>query len=175
MYYTIKEIKLDAFPRRVFAIIVVVLSCACSLAGSLASSNSLRPLTSTPHSYPEHFWIAMLTPTVTQFLSEVSTIIRQRNASRLCDYLVIEPPYSTIYETLRAEVRASYNAQDGTAAQRLETACTQKLGNVLADPEGNAPTWTAFAKFITQYFIFLRDVDVGNLLATYESLSELLQ
>ncbi|KAF2148654.1 hypothetical protein K461DRAFT_232005 [Myriangium duriaei CBS 260.36] len=117
----------------------------------------------------------MLTPTLTKFLGEISTILRQRDARKLCDYLVIEPPYAPIYETLRAEVRSSYNSQDGTSAQRLEAACQDKLGPVLTDPEGNSPTWTAYVKFMAQYFAFLRDVDVGNLLATYELLSELLQ
>lgn len=35
--------------------------------------------------------------------------------------------------------------------------------------------WTAFARFMVLYFGFLRDVDVGNLLETYNLLSELLQ
>lgn len=117
----------------------------------------------------------MLTPTVTQFLTEISNILSSRDASKLCSYLVIEPPYAPIYETLRSEVRSSFNSQDGTSAQRLESTCLDKLNSVLTDPEGYAPTWTAFNKFMAQYFIFLRDVDVSNLLTTYELLSELLQ
>lgn len=117
----------------------------------------------------------MLTPTLERFLSEVSSILRQRDATKLREYLVIEPPYAQIYETLCAEVRSTYNANDGTAAQRLETACSDKLNSVLVDPEGYSPTWTAFVKFIAQYFFFLRDVDISNLLATYELLSELVQ
>ncbi|PSK46208.1 hypothetical protein B9Z65_5176 [Elsinoe australis] len=117
----------------------------------------------------------MLTPTVTQFLAEISNILSSRDAQKLCSYLVIEPPYAPIYETLRSEVRSSFNSQDGTSAQRLESTCLDKLNSVLTEPEGYAPTWTAFNKFMAQYFIFLRDVDVSNLLTTYELLSELLQ
>ncbi|KAG8628945.1 hypothetical protein KVT40_002810 [Elsinoe batatas] len=116
----------------------------------------------------------MLTPTLTQFLSEISGILSNRDAQKLCSYLVIEPPYAPIYETLRSEVRSSFNSQDGTSAQRLESTCLGKLESVLKGAEGDQ-TWTAFNKFIAQYFFFLRDVDVGNLLATYELLSELLQ
>ncbi|PNS16038.1 hypothetical protein CAC42_4439 [Sphaceloma murrayae] len=117
----------------------------------------------------------MLTPTVTQFLSEISSILTQRDAPKLCSYLVIEPPYAPIYETLRSEIRSSFNSQDGTAVARLESTCLEKLNSVLTDPEGNVPTWTAYNKFMAQYFVFLRDVDVSNLLTTYELLSELLQ
>ncbi|GAM89505.1 hypothetical protein ANO11243_075440 [Dothideomycetidae sp. 11243] len=116
----------------------------------------------------------MLTPTIGQFLDEIATILRQRDAPKLSKYLVIEPPYAPIYETLRSEVRSSYSAPDGTSIQRLETLCQEKLGQVLIDPDNNAPTWSAFVKFMAQYFVFLRDVDVANLLATYELLSELL-
>lgn len=117
----------------------------------------------------------MLTPTLSRFLSETAGVLRSRDADKLCQYLVIEPPYPQIYEQLRAEIRSTYNAQDRTALQRLETVCSDQLSAVLTDPEGNAPTWTAFTKFMAQYFIFLRDVDVSNLLATYELLSEVLQ
>ena len=47
-----------------------------------------------------------------------------------------------------------------------------------ADPgggAGGAQAWSALGKFLVQYFVFLRDVDVGNLAETYDLLSEVVQ
>lgn len=115
----------------------------------------------------------MLHPTLTQFLSELSTLIRSRDSSKLQSYLVIEPPYAPIYTSLQREVQASFSAADSTSPARLEGTClSSPVGATLTvlDEHGNqaAPTWSALVKFLAQYFVFLRDVDVGNLLKTYE-------
>lgn len=113
----------------------------------------------------------MATPTVDSFLGGISQLLRQKNADELRNYLVIEPPYADSYNTIVREVRQVYakGREEG-----LDEKCVRLLPEASEGIDGG-PTWTAFVKFMVQYFCFLRDVDVGNLLETYNLLSELQQ
>lgn len=113
----------------------------------------------------------MATPTLNTFLSEVSRIIRERNAAQLEDFLRIEPPFSQHYQTLIQEIRQAYpRGNEEALEKKCETAIPEAAGGDLG-----VASWTAFIKFMVQYFGFLRDVDIGNLLETYNQLSELVQ
>ena len=105
-----------------------------------------------------------------QFLSETSRILKDRDGARLQDYLVIEPPYPKIYNSMIAELRVAFPR--GTEDD-LEAKCSQALPEAREGEDGSS--WTAFVKFIVQYFAFIRDVNVDNLLDTYNLLSELVQ
>lgn len=109
------------------------------------------------------------TPTLDQFLSEISQILHQQDSSKLCDYLVIEPPYGQVYHSMINELRSAYPKGKDPA---LEVKCSSSLPDGLG--EDNA-SWGAFTKFMVQYLSFIRDVDVQNLLETYNLLSELVQ
>lgn len=111
------------------------------------------------------------TATIDRFLGEISRIIREKNAQQLREYLVIEPPYADTYNTLISELRRVYQKGREDA---LEAKCSAALPEARDGIDGSS-SWTAFVKFVVQYFSFLRDVDVGNLLETYNLLSELLQ
>ena len=113
----------------------------------------------------------MATSTLDKFLSEISNLLRSKNGLKLRDYLVIEPPFAQIYNQLITEIRSTYpkGQEDG-----LETKCSNALPEARDGVDGSA-SWTAFIKFMVQYFNFLREVDVSNLLETYNQLSELLQ
>lgn len=112
----------------------------------------------------------MSTPTLNQFLGEIARIIREHNGQQLQDYLVIEPPYRDLYNAMILEIRQSFPAgsEDG-----LEEKCSRALPEAREGLDG--ASWTSFVKFITQYFVFLRDVSIQNLLDTYNLLSELVQ
>lgn len=113
----------------------------------------------------------MANATLDKFLAEINTLLRQKDNTKLRDYLVIEPPFAQIYTTLIGEVRSSFpkGSEDG-----LENRVSNALPTARDGIDGSA-SWTAFVKFMVQYLVFLRDVDVNNLLETYNLLSELLQ
>jgi len=113
----------------------------------------------------------MANTTLDKFLAEINTLLRQKDNAKIRDYLHIEPPYAQIYVTLISEVRSAYpkGVEDG-----LETKVSNALPTARDGVDGSS-SWTAFVKFMVQYLVFLRDVDVGNLLETYNLLSELLQ
>lgn len=112
----------------------------------------------------------MTTPTLDQFLGEINRITTLKNSAQLSQYLIIEPPYAASYNTIISEVRRQYPKGSEDA---LERKIVGAVGIIEGDDE--TASWTAFARFLVLYFGFLRDVDVGNLLETYELLSELLQ
>lgn len=123
--------------------------------------------------------------TLDRFLAEINHILLERDGARLLDYLVIEPPYSALYMQMITELRQDY-PRFGKKGQKygdaeLESLCERKLRNVLSNDAtaGGNPGmgWSAFGKFLVQYFIFLREVDMGggNLLETYNLLSEVVQ
>jgi len=110
------------------------------------------------------------TNTLDRFLVEISKLLREKDAVRIQQYLIIEPPYSQQYQQIVQELR---NAFPKGSEDTLEQKCSNALPEA-RDGEDDAP-WTAFLKFMMQYFVFLRDVDVANLLDTFTSLSELVQ
>lgn len=112
----------------------------------------------------------MATPTLDKFLSEISRLIRDRNAAELQNYLALEPPYGQLYEVMISEIRRSYPKGNEEA---LEKKCEALIPAVAGG--GEVASWTAFTKFMVQYMCFLRDASQQNLLETYNLLSELVQ
>lgn len=112
----------------------------------------------------------MATPTCDRFLTEISRLLREKNAVQLQEYLIIEPPYSEQYQTIQREIRHAF--PKGKEDSLLKK-CTSALPEA-RNGEDDA-TWTAFINFMVQYFAFLRDVNVENLLETYDLLAELVQ
>jgi hypothetical protein len=112
----------------------------------------------------------MATPTLDQFLGEIAQILRTKNSSKLQDYLVLEPPLPNLYNQLVSELRRSYAAPK---QDQLEAKCKKALPE---DDEGQfGGSWPAFISFIAQYFAFLRDVDVEQLVETHDMLKSLLK
>jgi hypothetical protein len=114
------------------------------------------------------------TPTLDQFLSEINRITLSKDSALLSQYLVIEPPYATSYNTIINELRTSYPKGSDS-----DTALEKKIVKVVKIIDGGddveVASWSAFSRFMVLYFGFLRDVDVGNLLETFGLLSEVLQ
>lgn len=110
----------------------------------------------------------MAPPTISQFLTGIDGFVSSRNATELADYLTLEPPFGETYHKMIGELRQAYPANRG---DELEQMCGQLLKTARNE------SWNAFIKFMAQYLAYLRDVssDADRYLATYESLSELLQ
>ncbi|KAG2160921.1 hypothetical protein JADG_000660 [Aureobasidium aubasidani] len=124
------------------------------------------------------------TPTLDQFLQEINRITTSKDSAQLSQYLVIEPPYATSYTTIISELRrvfpkANGNNNNNNTNSKNDDALEKKIVRAVKIIDGGddmeVAAWTAFARFMVLYFGFLRDVDVGNLLETYNLLSELLQ
>lgn len=115
------------------------------------------------------------TSTLDRFLSEISRLLRTQDGAELCSYLIIEPPYSNIYNALIVELRASYarSGSNNASNDALELKVHDSIPEA-RDGQDGATTWTAFIKFMSGYLGFLRDVDINNLYDTYGLLSELL-
>ncbi|KAJ4303495.1 hypothetical protein N0V90_002391 [Kalmusia sp. IMI 367209] len=111
-----------------------------------------------------------------QFCNEVNNAIRNRDSRQLQSILVLEPPFSPIYEQLIAELRNQYPATDAGSEGRLEEvvrAAVTETGES-EDAEGRpVQSWNAMANFLAGWLTFIRDVDTSQLLKAYEAMSDL--
>ncbi|KAL9096372.1 MAG: hypothetical protein Q9165_001369 [Trypethelium subeluteriae] len=118
-------------------------------------SESLMPTTSTP--------------SLDQFLQEISALLRERNGVKLASYLLIEPPYPAAYEALIDDIKQNYAKDNGHALEnKLKAALPEARDGLDGTP------WSAFTTVMITYFGFLRDVDIESLLHTYRLLSNLV-
>ncbi|KAJ5261039.1 hypothetical protein N7478_011634 [Penicillium angulare] len=112
--------------------------------------------------------MAPQTPILDKFLGSVAELVQSRDGRKLQDFLQIEPPLSEIYQRMIEELRQRYQPgpqSDGELQQRCETLVPRTKGS---------SSWSAFPTFMKLYFSFLRDVNVDNLLETYNMLRALL-
>lgn len=109
------------------------------------------------------------TPVLDRFITSLAEIVRDRDGAKLQDFLQIEPPLPDVYGRMVVELQHRY--PNGS----------QKEADLLRRCEGLVPkskggsSWTAFPTFMKLYFSFLRDVNVENLLETYDVLKGLLK
>ncbi|QIW94901.1 hypothetical protein AMS68_000419 [Peltaster fructicola] len=106
----------------------------------------------------------MATPSLGQFLVAINGFVKAGNASEISNYLALEPPFNQQYYAMIEELRKTHpKGQE----QGLEDKCAQYLTA--------ADGWSNFARFMVQYFVYLRDIsdDQSQYLATYERLLEL--
>ncbi|KAI9706122.1 MAG: hypothetical protein M1836_005528 [Candelina mexicana] len=110
------------------------------------------------------------TPTIDNFLSEISRVLQDKDGVQLQAYLVIEPPLPAQYTLMVMELRKSFPAAREDA---LDNKCNIFLQETDKDGERGG-SWSGFMRFLKLYFGFLRDVDVQNLLETQQMLAELV-
>lgn len=108
------------------------------------------------------------TPGLDQFLLSVTEFVQTRDGARLQDWLQIEPPLSQPYQQLIQELRHRYPSPQG------DDELLQRCEGLIPRTKGGS-TWIAFPTFMKLYFAFLRDVNVENLLETYNRLRGLLK
>ena len=111
-----------------------------------------------------------MSSTIDAFLSELNQILREKNGAKLQDYLVIEPPFATVYRAMVAELRQNFPTENQDS---LEAKCKKLLPE--DDESGPGGSWTAFISFLVQYFAFIRDVNVEHLVETHDMLKALLK
>lgn len=104
-----------------------------------------------------------------QFLPGIDSIIKQRDGQQLCEWLVVDPPFSETYQAMILQLQSIEVDDDDDDDDMFESKCRAALEEV------DSQQWGAFIPFIVQYLLFLRDIDVDNLLEAYDLLSELLQ
>ncbi|KAL3480852.1 hypothetical protein BJX99DRAFT_205382 [Aspergillus californicus] len=108
------------------------------------------------------------TPTLDRFLDSLAEIARDRDGAKLQDFLQIEPPLSDVYGQMVGELRQQYPNGSPKEAELL-----RRCEGLVPKSKGSS-SWTSFPTFMKFYFSFLRDVNVENLLETYNMLKVLL-
>lgn len=111
---------------------------------------------------------AQQTPVLHRFLSDVADLVRDHNGAKLQDFLQIEPPLPPIYSQMVDELRRFYPSGQHGDAELL-----RRCEGLVPRPKGGS-SWIAFPTFMKLYLSFLRDVNVDNLLETYNLLKGLL-
>lgn len=106
-------------------------------------------------------------PVLDRFLSSIADLVRQRDGAKLQDFLQLEPPLPDVYQQMADELRQQYPAPKDSELQR-------RCEGLIPRSKGSSQ-WIAFPTFIKLYFTFLRDVNVENLLETYNMLKRLLK
>ena len=112
----------------------------------------------------------MTTPTIDSFLAEIAGILRDKNGAKLRDYMVLEPPLPPLYNQIVSELKKFYSVFNQAP---LEAKCKQFIPEYEEGEEGGS--WTSFIAFVVKYFIFLRDVNVNQLVETHDMLKSLLK
>lgn len=102
-----------------------------------------------------------------QFLAGIGDLVKRRDGAKLQDFLQIEPPLPDIYRQMVNELRQRYPSEQDAELQR-------RCEGLVSRAKGGSP-WPAFPIFMKLYFAFLRDVNVDNLLETYDMLKGLLK
>lgn len=110
------------------------------------------------------------TPVLNDFLSSIAGLVQSRDGDQLQDYLQLEPPLSPIYDQMIGELRQSYPGGNSKKDTELLLKCEKLIPRA-----GDGPTWSSFPPFMRLYFTFLRDVNVENLLDTYDLLKTLIK
>ncbi|KAL4735617.1 hypothetical protein BDV11DRAFT_29411 [Aspergillus similis] len=108
------------------------------------------------------------TPVLDRFITSLAEIVRDRDGAKLQDFLQIEPPLPDVYRQMVDELRQNYPNGSTKEAELL-----RRCEGLVPKSKGSS-AWAAFPTFMKLYFCFLRDVNVDNLLETYDMLKMLL-
>lgn len=106
----------------------------------------------------------------------VNDAIRTRNAIELASIVLLEPPFPPIYEELIQSLRNNYPQSADNSENRLDQLVRKVVTEAAEsqDEEGRpVQGWNAMVTFLVGWMTFLRDMDLDNLLHTYQGLKEL--
>lgn len=108
-----------------------------------------------------------MTTVLDKFLAGIADLVKARDGVKLQDFLQIEPPLPDIYRQMVDQLRQHYPLEQDAELQR-------RCEGLVPRTKGGS-SWSAFPTFMRLYFAFLRDVNVDNLLETYDMLKGLLK
>lgn len=103
------------------------------------------------------------------FLGNIAGLVKDRDGAKLQDFLQLEPPLPEIYQKMAMELKQFYPSNT-----QADTELLKRCEALVSRTRSGVP-WTAFPIFMKLYLTFLRDVNVENLLETYDLLKGLLK
>ncbi|KAJ4366532.1 hypothetical protein N0V95_000198 [Ascochyta clinopodiicola] len=106
----------------------------------------------------------------------VNDAIRARNAVELASIVLLEPPFPPIYEELIQSLRNNYPQNANNSDSRLDQLVRKVVTETAEyqDEQGKpVQGWNAMVTFLVGWMTFLRDMDLDNLLHTYQGLKDL--
>lgn len=112
----------------------------------------------------------------TRLCTAVNDAIKTRNAVELASIVLLEPPFPPIYEELIQSLRNNYSQNVSNSESRLEQLVRKVVTETAEyqDEQGKpVQSWNAMVTFLVGWMTFLRDLDMDNLLHTYQSLKDL--
>ncbi|KAF2703156.1 hypothetical protein K504DRAFT_444386 [Pleomassaria siparia CBS 279.74] len=112
------------------------------------------------------------------FCTEVNTALRNRDANKLQSILLLEPPFPPVYQQLIDSLKKKFPGNDSTAEKRLEDVVKRlvtEAGEGEDDDGRPIASWSPMVTFLVGWMAFIRDINIENLLETYERLSDLQQ
>ena len=109
-------------------------------------------------------------PVLDRFVASIAELVRTRNGVQLQDFLQLEPPLPDVYQQMAVELRQQFPSGSSQKDSDLQKQCEG-----LVPRSKGSSSWPAFPTFVKLYFSFLRDVNVENLLETYNMLNGLLK
>ncbi|KAJ4987721.1 cop9 signalosome complex subunit 12 [Stagonosporopsis vannaccii] len=112
----------------------------------------------------------------TQLCTAVNNAIKARNAVELASIVLLEPPFPPIYQELVQSLQNSYPQNANNSEDRLDQLVRRVVTETAEyEDEQGKPVqgWNAMVSFLVGWMIFLRDMDLSNLLHTYQGLKDL--
>jgi hypothetical protein len=112
----------------------------------------------------------------TKLCAAVNNAIRTRNAAELATIVLLEPPFPDIYHDLIQSLQSNYPQNESNSENRLDQLVRRVVTETAEyEDEQGKPVqgWNAMVTFLVGWMTFLRDMDLSNLLHTYQGLKDL--
>ena len=106
----------------------------------------------------------------------VNNAIRARDAAELATIVLLEPPFPDIYHELIQSLQSNYPQHASNSESRLDQLVRKVVTETAEyEDEQGKPVqgWNAMVTFLVGWMTFLRDMDLSNLLHTYQGLKDL--
>jgi hypothetical protein len=112
----------------------------------------------------------------TRLCTAVNNAIQARDAIQLASIVLLEPPFPPDHEELIHSLRNNYPQHATNSESRLEQLVRKSVPETAEyqDEQGKpVQSWNAMVTFLVGWMTFLRDLDMDNLLHTYQQLKDL--
>lgn len=107
---------------------------------------------------------------VTQFLTQIRSIVISLDGDSLAAFLQVEPlPSARSYFQLRDELKMGFSGP-----KAVDKLVDNSMPEVDDPPEGTGSPWPSFISFVKEYLLYWKDAKFDNLADLQEMLSALL-